>query len=104
MRSKRGSVRYFIAVVACALITGCTTTSHSPNGTDLTWLVHCETDKSYTPDLTAVPGIYHGHWLWAEHAAGENIYLQGRLDSGFFHLNGATTDSGEALPSNESAL
>lgn len=93
-----------ICLFACTLLAGCTATSQQPNGSDHTWLVHCETDKSYTPDLAAVPGIYHGRWLWAEHASGEKVYLQGDLKSGFFHLQGAVSGSGQALPADENAL
>jgi thermolabile hemolysin len=93
-----------ICLFACTLLAGCTATSQPPTGSDHTWLVHCETDKSYTPDLVAVPGIYDGRWLWAEHATGEKIYLQGSLKSGFFHLQGAVSGSGEALPGDEKAL
>jgi thermolabile hemolysin len=93
-----------IYLFACTLLAGCTSTSQSPNGSDDTWLVHCETDKSYTLDLAAVPGIYDGRWLWAEHAPGEEIHLQGSVKSGFFHLQGAVSGSGEALPVGEKAL
>ncbi len=99
-------VSYQIAL-ACALLYGCAGQPLSdvePAVDDPDWRVHCETDKSYTLDLKAIPGIYHGNWLWAENNPGEVIHLRGRLDGGFFLLDSVVSESGEPLPAEEFAL
>jgi hypothetical protein len=58
---------FSLYLVAGALLAGCTATSQSPTGSDFTWLVHCETDKSYLPDLAAVPRVDQDLAPWAEH-------------------------------------
>lgn len=100
-------ILHYTIALACTALCACTwqpsseeqTTVHENN-----WRVHCETDKSYTLDLKAIPGIYHGHWLWAENGAGELINLRGRLEGGFFLLDSMISASGEELPAKESAL
>lgn len=94
-------------VLACALLYGCVGQPLSdvePAVDDPDWRVHCETDKTYTLDLKAIPGIYHGHWLWAESSPGEVIYLRGQLDGGFFLLDSVISESGESLLMEESDL
>lgn len=91
----------------CSLILGCAGSSDQEEAISsepLVWRVHCETIKSFSLDLKAVPGVYHGAWQWAETEAGEVVYLQGQLEGGFFVLAGVATASGETLPANKAAL
>jgi len=94
-------------VAVCALLCGCVGQPLSdvqPDAQNPDWRVHCETDKSYSLDMKAIPGVYHGLWLWAEHSPGDVVLLRGQLDGGFFVLDSVVTESGKELPAEESSL
>lgn len=89
------------------LLSGCAAQPQSvqsePGSAD-EWLLHCETDLSYTLDIKAVPGLYNGRWLWAEDASGQTITLHGYLDGGFFILENVTSATGEVFAAEERVL
>ena len=98
------------SALVCLLLGACAgqsldpTTVAQPSYVELPWRVHCETDKSYTPDLMSIPGVYQGFWTWAEDESGEKIQLRGELEDGFFLMQTALTGSGEVLPATETTL
>ncbi|MEH6585833.1 MAG: SGNH/GDSL hydrolase family protein [Halioglobus sp.] len=65
---------------------------------DLPWRVHCETEKTYGLDVSAIPGIYRGRWVWGEDSAGETVFLEGEFEDGFYRLSSVTSASGELIP------
>ena len=94
----------------CLLLSACAGQSLDPTAVaqpkvvELPWRVHCETERSYTPDLKAIPGIYHGRWMWAQDEAGKEVQLLGKLEDGFFQLQAVLSGSNEALPATEATL
>lgn len=95
----------YLIILAFTLLYGCA--GHPPlevEVDDSGWRVHCETERTYTLDVTAIPGIYYGHWLWAKDKTGGVIQLRGELDGGFFQLDSVIAASGESLPTTEAAL
>ena len=75
-----------------------------PKVLELPWRLHCETNRSYLPDMRAISGLYQGNWIWGEDRSGEQVTLLGELEDGFFTLEGMVTASGEALPANRQSL
>ena len=97
----------FLYLLLTTLILGCATQPPSENGQvsqPLTWRIHCETDKSFSLDMKAVPGVYHGAWLWAQGDDGELVYLRGRLQGGYFLLQEAITEGGQIIPADRQSL
>ncbi len=98
---------YLLTLVTSVLLSGCAAqsqTSQSVQESADEWRVHCETDLSYTLDIRAVPGVYHGRWLWAEDDEENVVTLKGRLDGGFFLLESVTSPSSGNLPPDEGTL
>jgi phospholipase/lecithinase/hemolysin len=99
--------QWFACCLACAALFGCASEAVVEGETQLDkspWRVHCETEQSYLPDLKAIPGVYHGNWIWAESEAGELVYLRGEIEGGYFILESAVTESGKELPAAKPAL
>lgn len=68
------------------------------------WQIHCETQLTYALDFMALPGIYHGRWLWGLDTKGEEVLLDGHIEDGFFHLSRVRASNDELLPNNRAAL
>ena len=99
-----------ISALVCLLLASCAGQSLDPTAVaqqtvvDLPWRVHCETDKSYTPDLKAFPGVYQGFWTWAQDRNGDDLQLRGEMEEGFFVLESILSGSNETLPATAATL
>ncbi|MEP4148387.1 MAG: SGNH/GDSL hydrolase family protein [Halioglobus sp.] len=103
-------MRILLLIVANALVAGCVGQSLDPatasrdEALDLPWRVHCETEKTYGLDISAVPGIYSGRWVWGEDGSGETVFLEGDFEDGFFLLASVATTAEEAIPATREGL
>lgn len=99
-----------IGILACLMLSACAgqsldpRTVGQPKVVDLPWGVHCETDRSYNPDVRAVTGIYRGSWVWGEDSNGEQLSLLGDLEDGFFNLRAVLDGQGNSLPVDRATL
>jgi phospholipase/lecithinase/hemolysin len=104
----RASALGFACVIASTA--GCVGHSLDPSSAnrneilELPWRVHCETEKTYALDLSAMPGVYAGRWIWGQDRSGETIFLQGELEDGFFRLTDVKSISEEQIPATQSGL
>ncbi|MEH6592632.1 MAG: SGNH/GDSL hydrolase family protein [Halioglobus sp.] len=71
---------------------------------DLPWRVHCETEKTYGLDISAVPGVYRGRWIWGEDSSGETVFLEGEFEDGFYRLTSVRSTTGEVIPATAEGL
>ena len=103
-------MRILLLIVVIALVAGCVGQSLDPatasrdEALDLPWRVHCETEKTYGLDISAVPGIYSGRWVWGEDESGETVFLGGDFEDGFFLLASVATSTQDAIPATREGL
>jgi len=93
---------YIFCTLIFLLLGGCA--GQTRESGEQPWQIHCETEETYALDFMALPGVYHGRWLWGLDDKGEEILLQGHLEDGFFHLSRVLTSSSEVIPNNRAAL
>ncbi|MEP5569324.1 MAG: SGNH/GDSL hydrolase family protein [Halioglobus sp.] len=103
-------MRIFLLLVTLTYLAGCVGKSLDPatasrdEALDLPWRVHCETEKTYGLDISAVPGIYSGRWVWGIDGAGETVFLEGDFEDGFFLLRSVASSTGEVIPATREGL